>query len=58
MDEYNSYLWTKKMQKLNQNLLKESETFGDILFVELIDVYRNLPEKLLQYFDRYEFQTK
>lgn len=57
MDEYNSYLWTKKMQKLNQNLLKESETFGDILFVELIDVYRNLPEKLLQYFDRYEFQT-
>ena len=57
MDEYNSYLWTKKMQKLNQNLLKESETFGDILFVELIDVYRNLPEKLLQYFDRCEFQT-
>ncbi|KAJ6216806.1 hypothetical protein RDWZM_007963 [Blomia tropicalis] len=58
VDEYNSYLWTKKMQKLNQNLLKESETFGDILFVELIDVYRNLPEKLLQYFDRYINENK
>lgn len=46
----NSYVWHQKMTDLDFQLSNESKTFDDILFVDLIDVYRNLSEKLLKFF--------
>lgn len=46
----NSYVWHQKMADLDFRLSNESKTFDDILFVDLIDVYRNLSEKLLKFF--------
>lgn len=43
-------LWQQKMSNLDVQLSNESETFNDIIFVDLIDVYRNLSKKLLKFF--------
>ncbi|XP_027196315.2 UDP-GalNAc:beta-1,3-N-acetylgalactosaminyltransferase 2-like [Dermatophagoides pteronyssinus] len=55
----NSYhhLWQQKMNQLNVQLSNEFNTFGDIIFVDLIDVYRNLAQKLLKFFHHlFQFQ--
>jgi len=40
------------MQTLNYRLDDETKAFKDIAFVDLVDVYRNLPDKLLLYFQK------
>ena len=55
----NSYhhVWQQKMNQLDVQLLNEFNTFDDIIFVDLIDVYRNLAEKLLKFFHHlFQFQ--
>ncbi|XP_069685169.1 UDP-GalNAc:beta-1,3-N-acetylgalactosaminyltransferase 2-like isoform X3 [Periplaneta americana] len=42
--------WKNKTALLMKKLLKESEEKKDILFLDVIDVYRNLPRKLAQFF--------
>jgi hypothetical protein len=38
------------MKLLKDRLMKESEEKKDILFLDVVDVYRNLPRKLLNFF--------
>jgi len=38
------------MKLLKDKLMKESEEKKDILFLDVVDVYRNLPRKLLNFF--------
>ena len=40
-------IWNQKMENTRKELKIEASNFGDIEFVKVIDVYRNLPEKLL-----------
>ena len=40
--------WKGEMEKTSQRLHFEQEEHGDILMVDLQDIYRNLPNKLLQ----------
>jgi hypothetical protein len=42
--------WENEMSLLKKKLLKESEEKQDILFLDVVDVYRNLPRKLLHFF--------
>ncbi|XP_046839372.1 UDP-GalNAc:beta-1,3-N-acetylgalactosaminyltransferase 2-like [Xenia sp. Carnegie-2017] len=42
--------WQRLKDDENERLLKESRTISDILFVSNVDVYRNLPSQLLQFF--------
>jgi beta-1,3-N-acetylgalactosaminyltransferase 2 len=39
--------WQKSVDKENADLQSEEKQFGDILFVDEVDVYRSLPSKLL-----------
>ncbi|XP_069116721.1 UDP-GalNAc:beta-1,3-N-acetylgalactosaminyltransferase 2-like [Argopecten irradians] len=41
--------WKKKRATITSKLRQEAEKYGDILFVNVTDVYRNLPAKLLQF---------
>ena len=41
------FVWKKKMENVVKGVLIESNQFADIEFVEMIDVYRELPQKLL-----------
>ncbi|KAK7487018.1 hypothetical protein BaRGS_00021688, partial [Batillaria attramentaria] len=40
--------WGQKLGEEERNLGREVDEFGDILFAEGVDVYRSLPDKLLQ----------
>lgn len=42
--------WENKIKLLKDKLMKESEEKKDILFLDVVDVYRNLPRKLLNFF--------
>ncbi|XP_067009959.2 UDP-GalNAc:beta-1,3-N-acetylgalactosaminyltransferase 2 isoform X2 [Anabrus simplex] len=42
-----STAWRRESQILKSKLIEESQEKGDILFLDVVDVYRNLPEKLL-----------
>ncbi|XP_033736147.1 UDP-GalNAc:beta-1,3-N-acetylgalactosaminyltransferase 2-like [Pecten maximus] len=39
--------WKKKRATIDSKLRQEAEKYGDLLFVNVTDVYRNLPTKLL-----------
>lgn len=39
--------WTKLQKKVNDLLTTESEEHDDVINLEVIDVYRHLPDKLL-----------
>jgi hypothetical protein len=43
--------WENEMKSLKNKLLKESEEKNDILFLDVVDVYRNLPRKLLHFLE-------
>lgn len=51
--------WIKNLKKLNEKLLIESKAENDIVFVDVMDTYRNLPSKLLHFYNwldnHYEF---
>ena len=42
--------WKKLKYKENIRLLNESRLFSDILFVPNMDVYRNVPSQLLEFY--------
>jgi hypothetical protein len=42
--------WGNEIALLKNKLLKESEEKKDLLFLDGVDVYRNLPRKLLHFF--------
>ncbi|KAG1685091.1 UDP-GalNAc:beta-1,3-N-acetylgalactosaminyltransferase 2 [Nymphon striatum] len=42
--------WKNHLELVSQKLSEESAKFKDILFVDLIDTYRNLPQKILKSF--------
>lgn len=47
-DERNSH-WRSAIVSENEKLSQENEEHDDIVMVDVIDVYRNLPRKLLQF---------
>lgn len=48
----NSIIWSRKMENVERKLQSEIASFDDIVVVDMVDVYRHLPDKLLLYFDR------
>nr|CAD7459129.1 unnamed protein product [Timema tahoe] len=44
--------WIRKMEVLKEMLRSESDQFEDMMLVDLVDVYRNLPAKLLHFIKR------
>lgn len=42
--------WLSDLENINEKLLKENMKTQDILFVDVLDTYRNLPLKLLQFY--------
>lgn len=42
--------WLSHLENVNEKLLKENMKTQDILFVDVLDTYRNLPLKLLQFY--------
>lgn len=42
--------WLSHLENVNKKLLKENMKTQDILFVDVLDTYRNLPLKLLQFY--------
>ena len=41
----------------DEALSEESHRHGDMVFVDVIDTYRNVPSKLLQFYNWYEFSN-
>lgn len=50
IDSYfnHSKTWNKKMKLLEERIQNEMKRYGDILLVDQVDFYRNLPDKLLK----------
>ena len=46
--------WQQLKMEENFRLQEESRKFSDILFVPNVDVYRNLPSQLLEFYRWYE----
>lgn len=44
--------WKDYNEKLGVLIKKESIKHNDIMFLDLIDVYENLPEKMLKFYKR------
>jgi hypothetical protein len=42
--------WEKEIELMRGKLIKESEEKKDIIFPDVVDVYRNLPRKFLHFF--------
>lgn len=42
--------WLSHLEIVNERLIKESTEYQDILFVDVMDTYRNLPVKLLHFY--------
>jgi len=51
-EQTNSKIWINKQRIIGNKLADESKSFDDILFVDMVDIYRNLPHKLLLYFQQ------
>lgn len=39
--------WSAYTRELDKKLLLESKTHGDLLLLNMVDVYHNLPQKIL-----------
>ena len=44
--------WQIKMKEEQQKLQEEMEDYNDIVLVDVVDHYRNIPSKLLKYLSR------
>lgn len=40
----------RKLEEEDASLKEESNTFDDIVFVDVVDTYRNVPSKLLNFY--------
>ncbi|KAF6022234.1 B3GALNT2 [Bugula neritina] len=54
---YRQDAWSLVQKKRSSELQQESSLYKDMLFIDAVDTYRNLPEKLLQSLQWYEEQT-
>ena len=43
-------MWRAGLLREEQQLQREIQMHGDILMVDVVDVYRNLPNKLLKFY--------
>lgn len=50
-----SMQWQSHVETLSQDLEREAATEKDVLFLDVVDVYKNIPKKLLQF---YKWVTK
>lgn len=42
--------WDRQIKSMSQRLRNEAYSEQDILFVDVLDVYRNIPDKLLSFY--------
>ena len=47
-------MWLSVLQREQNELQWEMSQFDDILLVDVVDVYRSLPRKLLKFYSWYE----
>lgn len=47
-------MWQSVLQREQNELQREMSQFDDILLVDVVDVYRSLPRKLLKFYSWYE----
>ena len=47
-------MWQTVLLREQKELLHEMSQYNDILMVDVVDVYRNLPRKLLKFYSWYE----
>ena len=47
-------MWQSVLQREQNELQREMSRFDDILLVDVVDVYRSLPRKLLKFYSWYE----
>ena len=47
-------MWQSVLQREQNELQREMSQFDDILLVDVVDVYRSLPGKLLKFYSWYE----
>ena len=47
-------MWQSVLQREQNELQREMSQFDDILLVDVVDVYRSLPRKLLEFYSWYE----
>ena len=47
-------MWQAVLQREQNELQREMSQFDDILLVDVVDVYRSLPRKLLKFYSWYE----
>ena len=44
-------MWRRVLSREEQELQREIRIHDDILMVDVVDVYRNLPKKLLKFYN-------
>lgn len=44
--------WNHKILDINEKVLNEILNYDDIILIDLIDIYRNLPQKILLFFQQ------
>lgn len=47
-------MWQSVLQREQNELQHEMSQYDDILLVDVVDVYRSLPRKLLKFYSWYE----
>ena len=47
-------MWQSVLQREQNELQREMSQYDDILLVDVVDVYRSLPRKLLKFYSWYE----
>lgn len=47
-------MWQAVLLREQKELQREMSLYDDILMVDIVDVYRNLPRKLLKFYSWYE----
>lgn len=47
-------MWQSVLQREQNELQREMSQFDDILLVDVVDVYRSLPRKVLKFYSWYE----
>ena len=50
-------LWLETINEENLRLQNEATAYGDILFVDVVDVYRNIPAKMKAAYEWYSRLT-
>ena len=49
-------MWQAVLLREQKELQREMSLYDDILMIDVVDVYRNLPRKLLKFYSWYELK--